>query len=213
MPVVMQNESARPEAHGLPPERMTYEQFLASTDENTHAEWVDGKVVFMGPVSREHATASQFLLEIISCFASVKRLGEVYADPFQMKTGPDLPGRAPDVIFVANENLGRLKLNYLDGPADLVVEVISPENRARDRGEKYYEYEEGGVREYWLIDRPRKKAEFYQRGPDGFYVPMPVGTDGRFASVVLPGFWLQVDWLWQRPLVTLPQVLKDWGMA
>jgi hypothetical protein len=46
---------------------------------------------------------------------------------------------------------------------------VPPESRSRDRGEKYYEYEEGGVREYWLIDPVRRKAEFYQLGADGYY--------------------------------------------
>ena len=60
-----------------PPEPITYEQFLAWADEDTFAEWVDGKVVFMSPVSREHATVSEFLLKITSTFVEVRQLGEV----------------------------------------------------------------------------------------------------------------------------------------
>src|SRR5262249_17607847 len=133
-----------------PPEPLTYEEFLAWADEDTYAEWVNGRVVFMSPVSREHATAAEICLKLISTFAEIRHAGEAHSDPFQMKTGQNLPGRAPDVLFVAKENLGRLKPNFLDGPADLVVEVISPESRARDHGEKFYEYEQGGVKEYWL---------------------------------------------------------------
>lgn len=195
------------------PGSLTYEEFLAWESGENHVEWVDGKVVFMSPVSREHATVSQFLQQLISCFVAIRRMGEVYADPFQMKTGPRLPGRAPDLLFVTNENLGRLKPNHLDGPADLVVEVISPESRGRDRGEKFYEYEEGGVREYWLIDPTRMKAEFFRRGDDGYFHPLALGANERFESALLPGLWLQLDWLWQRPPPTLPQILKEWGMA
>ena len=195
----------------LAPEPMTYEQFLAWADEDTHAEWVEGKVVIMSPVSREHSSVAGFLYRIVSSFVEDRQLGEVHHEPFQMKTGPDLPGRSPDVIFIAKENLARIRANYLDGPADLVVEVISPDSRGRDRGEKFYEYEEGGVREYWLIDTLRSKAEFYRLAPDGYYHPLEVRPDGRFQSVVLPGFWLKVEWLWQRPLPTLRQVLKEWG--
>ena len=42
-----------------------------------------------------------------------------------MKTGPELPGREPDLLFIARENLGRLEGVYLDGPADLVIEVVA----------------------------------------------------------------------------------------
>ena len=87
-----------------------------------------------------------------------------------MKIGPDLPGREPDILFIAREHLDRFRDTYLDGPADLVVEIISRDSRARDRGDKFYEYEQGGVREYWLLDYLRRQAEFYQLGPMEFTV-------------------------------------------
>ncbi len=43
---------------------------------------------------------------------------------------------------------------------DLVIEIISPQSRGRDRGDKFYEYEKDGVKEAWVIDYPRKQAEF-----------------------------------------------------
>jgi len=138
--------------------------------------------------------------------------GRVLYEPFQMKTGPELPGRSPDLFFVSNENLGRLKRLYLKGPADLVVEIISPGSRAVDRGEKFYEYEQGGVPEFWLIDPQRKQAEFYQRGQDGVYRLVPPDSDGLYHSQVLKGLWLKVDWLWQEPLPSVRNVLKEWKL-
>jgi Uma2 family endonuclease len=129
-----------------------------------------------------------------------------------MKTGPDLSGREPDIIFVSREHLNRLRDTYLDGPADLVVEIISRDSRARDRGEKFYEYEQGGVREYWLLDYLRQQAEFYQLGPDGIYHLAPAGADGIYRSAVLDGLWLKVEWLWQEPLAPLMSVLREWRL-
>ena len=130
-----------------------------------------------------------------------------------MKTGPDLPGREPDILFIAREHLDRMRNSYLDGPADLVVEIISPDSRARDRGEKFYEYEQGGVREYWLLDPLRRQAEFYQRGPDGIFRLVPGGEDGTYRSAVLEGLWLKVEWLWQEPLPPLMSVLREWRLV
>jgi Uma2 family endonuclease len=114
---------------------------------------------------------------------------------------------------VAREHLERLKTNYLDGPADLVVEIVSPGSRARDRGDKFYEYEQAGVPEYWTLDPQRKQAEFYQLGGDGIYHLVPVGDDGVYHSAALKGLWLKVDWLWQEPLPTLMSVLKAWKLV
>jgi Uma2 family endonuclease len=129
-----------------------------------------------------------------------------------MKTGPELPGREPDIIFVSRENLERLKESHLEGPADLVIEIISRESLERDRGEKLEEYEEGGVREYWLIDPDRKEAEFYLLGEEGNYRLIFGGSVGEYRSEVVPGFWLRVDWLWEEPLPMVLDVIKELGL-
>ncbi|MBI3944955.1 MAG: Uma2 family endonuclease [Armatimonadetes bacterium] len=195
------------------PPKLTYEEFLAWLDEETWAEWVDGEVVRMSPVNFEHQETARFLLNLLSFWVDFHNSGAIQYEPFLMKTGPNLPGRSPDILFVAEEHRDRLRQTYLDGPADLVVEVISPESRARDRGEKFYEYEQGGVREYWLIDPTRKQAECHQLGADGIYRTIPAGADGVYRSAVLPGLWIRVDWLWQDPLPSLLNILKEWRLV
>jgi Uma2 family endonuclease len=192
--------------------RMTYEEFLALEEEDAWLEWVDGEVVRMSPVTDEHQELAGFLLSLLRPFVETRQLGVVRFEPFQMKTGPDLPGRSPDLFFVANEHRSRIKRTHLEGPADIVVEIISPDSRHRDRKTKYGEYEQGGVREYWLLDQPRKQAEFYQLGEDGLYQLMPVGEDGIFHSAALPGLWLKVNWLWLDPHPPVLSVLREWGL-
>jgi Uma2 family endonuclease len=179
---------------------MSYEEFLDWCDEDTLAEWVDGQVMISSPASDRHQDLADFLTAVLRIYVESRGLGRVRSAPFQMKTGPDLPGREPDVLYVSAEHLDRLKENYLDGPADLVVEIVSPKSGARDRGDKFYEYEEGGVSEYWLIDPQRRQAEFYQRGDDNRYHPVLADKDDRYHARLLPGFWLRVSWLWQTPL-------------
>jgi len=206
-------QSARPRRARRVTPRIGYEEFLATAYENEHREWVNGKVIEMPPVSDEHADVNGYLIALVRFYAEARNLGVVRAEPFQMKTGPELPGRAPDLLFVANENLPRLQKNFLDGPADLAVEIISPESRTRDRGEKFYEYEAGGVREYWLLDPIRKQAEFYQRDANGIFQLVPPDADGVYHSAVLPGLWLRVAWLFLRPLPPLLDVLRAWKLV
>src|SRR3954469_13213837 len=108
---------------------MTYEEFLRWNGPRNDLEWVDGKVIPMSPVTNLHQEVVLFLLCIINQFVQTHRLRRGLQDPFQMKTGLQLPGRAPDIFFVKTANLGRLKPVYFDGPADLVIEVISPGSR------------------------------------------------------------------------------------
>lgn len=120
-------------------------------------------------------------------------------------------GREPDLLVVAHEHLARLRETYLDGPADLVVEIISPESAQRDRGEKFDEYEAAGVPEYWLIDTEEEQAEFY-RLAEGRYRLARTDAEGLYHSVVLEGFWLQADWLWREPLPRVLDVLRELGV-
>ena len=115
-------------------------------------------------------------------------------------------------MFIASEHRTRVTRNCLDGPADVAVEVISPESRTRDRRDKLYEYAQGGVREYWLIDYERRRAEFNRLNDDGTYDLVYIGAEGIFRSEVLTGFWLNVTWLWQEPLPKLKTVLQTWGL-
>ncbi len=192
--------------------RMTYEEFLDWADEDTWAEWVDGEVIILSPATDLHQDLDAFLLTLLRFFVDAHELGIVFGPPFQMKTGPSLPGREPDIIFVAREHFYRRKTVYLDGPADLVVEIISPESRTRDRHDKFREYEQGGVPEYWMVDPFREEANFYQLGADGKYHLAPPDENGIYESAVLKGLRLRVDWFWQKPLPRLPGVLRELGL-
>ena len=192
--------------------KISYEEFLERTDENSHVEWIEGEVVEMSPISNRHQQVGAYLLTLLQLYANMRGLGEVRYEPFQMKSAPDLPGRSPDIMFVAEANMSRIKNTYLEGPADLVVEIISPESRARDRGDKFFEYEAAGIPEYWLLDPIREQAEFYQLGADGIYRPAALDEQGRYHSVILPGLWLQESWLWKTPLPPLLSVLKAWEL-
>jgi Uma2 family endonuclease len=195
------------------PQKITYEEFLEWCDEDTLAEWVDGDIVMTSPASYPHQALVGFLATILGTYVEQRELGLIIIPPFQMKTGPHLSGREPDLIFLASAHLSRLTKTYLDGPADLVIEVVSPESRLRDRGEKLAEYEIGGVREYWIIDPEEQRADFFVLAEDGRYERKRVDAEGVYRSAVVPGFWLREAWLWQDPPPKALTVLHELGVV
>jgi Uma2 family endonuclease len=196
----------------VPTEPMTYEQFLKWVDEDDHCEWVEGRVVPMAAVDTRHDGVVGFLRAVVPYWLEVHAPGVLLGEPFQMKTGPDLPGRSPDLLYVAKERQALLGRKRLNGPADLVVEVISTDSVTRDRVTKFAEYEQSGVREYWLPDPNARRAEFFRLGADGRYELIPVDEHGVFRSEVLTGLWLKVDWLWE-PRPPLIEILRYWGLV
>src|SRR5262249_25436825 len=112
--------------------RMSYEEFLDWCDEDTLAEWVDEYVIMTSPASEPHQTIVDFLVQVLGIYVQQRDLGRVLSAPFQMKLSAARSGREPDLLFIPLENLWRLQRTYLDGPADLAIEVVSPESRLRD---------------------------------------------------------------------------------
>ncbi|HEU0055294.1 MAG TPA: Uma2 family endonuclease [Longimicrobium sp.] len=191
------------------PNRVSYEEFLA-TMEGKRAEWVDGEVELMSPASSAHEGISAFLLTAFRGFVARRGIGGRVMLPYQMKLARS--GREPDVIYVAAENLPRIRRTYIDGSADMVVEVVSPDSRIRDRRTKYLEYEEAGVREYWIVDPMKRTAEVFRLGWDGKYAPVEPGDPPRLVSEVIPGLWIDPAWLW----VEAPDewtAYREWGLV
>ena len=189
-----------------PKGKISYEDFLAQYAD-TRAEWVDGDIIIVSPASTRHQRIFRFLVSLLSPYVESRDLGEVLPAPFQMKLDKTRSGREPDLLYIASSHLDRLKDTYLDGPADMVVEIISKESVKRDRDEKFGEYETAGVSEYWLIDPISEEAEFYRMGADNHYHLVLPDDKGIYHSEVVAGFWLRVSWLWQEPL---PRVWEIW---
>src|SRR4051794_9315190 len=143
------------------PPLVSWEDFLLWLREDIQAEWVDGEIIEMSPTNLEHQDLCGFLQILLRIFVERLRLGRVYQAPFLMRLSLRPSGREPDLMFIANEHLDRLTPTYLDGAADLVVEIVSPESTVRDRRDKLHEYEAAKIPEYWLLDQPRREAYFY----------------------------------------------------
>ena len=180
------------------PPRISYEEYLACSDENKIVEWVNGEVIESMPPKVIHQTLNNFLNKLLSVFVELFNLGYVGIAPLEVRLSKT-SSREPDVVFVSRKRMNIVNDDRIDGAPDLIIEIVSKDSVQRDREDKFDEYEAAGVREYWIIDnRPRRhSAEFYRLNQDGHYDRMEI-VNNVFRSQVLPGFWLHTDWLWQK---------------
>lgn len=75
----------------------------------------------------------------------------------------------PDLVFVAPDQYEILTDQNIQGTPALVIEVLSPSTRRRDRGVKLRLYERTGVREYWLVDPVEHALTMYRRAADASF--------------------------------------------
>lgn len=165
-----------------------------------HTEWVEGTVIKLSPVTREHDLLDGFLYHLLRVYLSRTKVARLMRAPFVMRLKPDMPGREPDLHLVLNDRAEIIHDTMTDGPADVVIEIVSRESQTRDRIDKYDEYEAGGVREYWIIDPLRKQTDFYALGDDHLFRRIEL-KEGIFESGVLPRFRLDTAVFWQTGLL------------
>ncbi|CAA9321593.1 MAG: hypothetical protein AVDCRST_MAG89-1661 [uncultured Gemmatimonadetes bacterium] len=196
------------QAHGKA-DAVSYEDFLRAYD-GVRAEWVDGKVVEMSPQTDRRLLIWGFLYKAISGFVAQNEIGGLVGQAgFQVRLSPKV-AREPDVFYLSPENEHRFKRTFVDGPVDLAVELISPDSRVRDRRDKFVEYAQSGVREYWIIDPDAETVEVF-RLASGVYEPVPLGNPPRVASVVIPGLWIDPAWMWtEKPNEWA--AFREWGL-
>ena len=191
----------------VPNLRVSEAEFAALCDEDVRAEWVDGEVIVMPPVSGEHADISGWLYRFVADFVEERQLGLVRGPEFQVRLGAQRRRRTPDLLFVAKARLKIVKRTYVDGPPDLIMEVVSPDSESRDWRDKFLEYQSAGVKEYWIIDPASRRLEAYAL-LRGRYVRLNE-TDGAVRSKVLRGLFIRPAWLWRSPLPKLSDAKRQ----
>jgi len=100
--------------------------------------------------------------------------------------------REPDLLLVLDAHDPRRQPRYWLG-ADLVVEIVGPDNPGRDIEEKPRDYAEARIPEYWIVD-PQAGAITVLTLEDDAYVTHGVFRRGeRAVSKLLAGFSVSVD--------------------
>jgi Uma2 family endonuclease len=181
---------------------MTSEEFDAWVPEGMQAEWVDGEGIIFVTTSAWHVQVGLFLKRLISTYLQVFDLGVLFDAPFEMRVREGGSRREPDLLVVLNAHRDRIRRHWLDGPADLIIELTSEYSGRIDRVDKLREYEAAGVPEHVLIDivDRGREVEFYRLNAAGRFEPVRPDERGRYRSTVLPGFWLDPAWFRQDPL-------------
>jgi Uma2 family endonuclease len=167
------------------------EQYLALTAQtNRLLEYTDGVIEVLPMPTDKHQSISLFLLLCFLAFVR-PRGGVAFYAPLRLEIRPG-KFREPDLLILLRSDDPRRQNDYWRG-ADLVVEIVSPDNPARDLEEKPRDYAEAGIPEYWIVN-PLDETVTVLTLTDGSYVEYGVFRRGDEAhSKLLDGLTVRVD--------------------
>ena len=168
----------------------TQAQYLELTSQsNRLIEFTDGRIEILPPPTQRHQTISQFLF--LALYPFVRGIGgKVFYAPLRLRIREG-KFREPDLLLVTDTDDPRCRNDYWLG-ADLVMEVISPDNPDRDLIDKRRDYAEAGIPEYWIVN-PVADTVTVLILSEGEYGEHGVFRPGEQAdSPSLPGFSVDV---------------------
>ena len=178
-------------AHLFPAQGTWSEEEYLALNGNRLLEFSHGifEVLTMPTIS--HQLIVLFLYETLKAFVIAQRPGMVLVAPTRVRLWPG-KFREPDVLFMLAEHAARILEEFWEG-ADLVMEVVSLDDRRRDLEIKRREYARAGIPEYWIVDPQRAQITVLRLDGQKYMVhgEFPKGT--RATSVLLPGFGVEVD--------------------
>ncbi len=149
-------------------------------------ELVKGQLVEMIPAGGLHGIVSMQIGRLLGNFVQENNLGYVFAAEtgFLLARDPDTV-RAPDAAFVSWARVPEpLPEAYWPVAPDLVVEVVSPSDRAEDVQRRVADFLSAGTRLVWVIYPDPLSAMVYY--PDGKARVLP-RDDSLDGEEVLPG--------------------------
>lgn len=175
----------------LPQEKYyTYADIL-NWPEDERVELIDGEVYMMAPgPSFEHQSISMAIALQLGKHLEGKRC-RVLCAPFDVclfERNDDEPYEAdtvvqPDIFVVCDPS--KWDKRCCKGAPDLIIEILSPSSRQRDRLTKLNLYQRAGVKEYWIVD-PDEKTVIVMTLEDGeHYAPTAYSSQATVPVGVL----------------------------
>ena len=174
-----------------PARRMwTYGDLVALPDDQLRHELIDGEHFVSPSPNTGHQTLSKRLFVRLNAYAE-RHAGEVLYAPFDVKLSL-FTVLVPDLVYFTADRFARVVNDkHATAAPDLVVEILSPGTRRRDKGRKRAVYDREGAREYWIVDPEAESITALRRpSPDAGLTDVITATAAAgdsLESPLLPG--------------------------
>ncbi len=172
--------------------KLTYADYVRFPEDGLRHEIIDGEHFVTPSPSLRHQRISGTLFYLLRSHLENHPVGELFYAPFDALLGAhDIV--VPDLLYLSEERRHFLTAKNLQGPPNLVIEILSPSTSRRDRRLKRDLYERVGVEEYWLVDPERNVVNIYRWEAGASESSAEYEKTATLTSPLFPGLNLQLD--------------------
>ena len=172
--------------------KFTYDDYLLLPDDGKRYEILDGELLMSPSPKHLHQKVSLRLARILADFVENNSLGEILCAPFDVVLSPDHVVQ-PDILFVSNQNIEKIKETHFAGTPDFVIEILSKSTLQRDRIVKRKIYARFGLQEYWLVHPEKKYIQILRLQTGDLRNVAEFKEHETLASQVFPGLKIAMN--------------------
>lgn len=179
------------------PERiiLTYDDLQTMPEDGNRYELLEGDIEVTPSPSSLHQRLLTRLAIHLGHYVETNHLGTLIAAPMDVVLAP-ITVVQPDLLFVAREREEIIRPNFVAGPPDLVVEVLSPTTAERDRRAKRSLYARYAVPNYWIIDPVARILDGLALSSTGYDLTQHAGWNEAFFGQPFPDFEFRLSDIW-----------------
>jgi Uma2 family endonuclease len=175
--------------------KLTYADYAKLPDDGRRYEILDGELaVTPAPVPR-HQAVSRNLLYVLHGYVRDRGLGEVFDAPIDVILA-DTTIVEPDLVFVSTAKRQLITERAIEGPPDLMVEILSPHSQRHDRITKFALYARFGIPHYWIVDTGARSIELYELAEGSYQLIATAGHSDRVQPSLFPGLTIDLGAVW-----------------
>lgn len=174
---------------------LTYDDYRRLPNDRSRYEILDGELSVTPAPSTKHQRISSHLHRIVATHVVANQLGTIYAAPTDLILAATTVVQ-PDLIFIGNDRRHIITERAIEGPPNLLIEILSPTTHRTDRLTKAQLYAKHQVPHYWLVDPDQRSVEAYELVIDHYDLITSARDAEVFAPSLFPGLSIQLSDLW-----------------
>jgi Uma2 family endonuclease len=159
----------------------TYDDYRLLPDDGNRYEVIDGDLVVTPVPTTTHQRVSKRIQLALMLQIEERGLGVVYNAPIDVILSATRTVQ-PDLLVIREARTGIVTERGIEGPPDIIVEILSPSTATVDRNTKSRLYASVGVAEYWIVDPSAHLVEIFELTATGYREFGRFGPGTKIAS-------------------------------